>query len=253
MILLLIFFSEQGRRNDLSTRHDGPVPQDTDNSIIINSTRTRSLISTPGSPTNIISDRVHCDSLSLVVSGSRCHTADYLKETKDAEDSLPCPMYCLSKPPPPWAHVFSKSSTNSSLRTQCATVASVDAFCPSVFHRCLCRARHKRRKQDCLLREIVIPSNQVKMFTTEIDSEIIVFDEGGICHLQYNHQMEFGGAPSLFKTFTLKTRLGVTSVFLSPELMGLPHTFVCLVVFHLKSSLMLDYQQYMILYAIVNN
>ncbi len=76
---------------------------------------------------------------------------------------------------------------------------------------------------------------------------------GGICSLQYYHQMEFGGAPSLFKTFTLKIRLGVTSVFLFQELMGLPHSFVCLVVFHLKSSLMLDYQQYMMLYAIVNN
>ncbi len=83
------------------TRRDGPVPQDPDNSIIINSTRTRSLISTPGSPTNIISNRVHCDPLSLMASGSRCHTADYLKEMKDAEDCLPCPMYCLSKPRPP--------------------------------------------------------------------------------------------------------------------------------------------------------
>ncbi len=76
---------------------------------------------------------------------------------------------------------------------------------------------------------------------------------GGVCHLQYYHQMEFGGAPSLFETFKLKIRLGVTSDFLSQELMGLPHSFICLVVFHLKSSLMLDYQQYMMLYAIVNN
>ncbi len=188
MILLLFFFPDQGHCNDLLTRRDGPVPQDPNNSIIINSTRTRSLISLPGSPTNIISDRVHCDPLSLVASGSRCHTADYLKETKDEEDSLPCPMYCLSKPPPPWVHVFSKSSANSSLRTQCAAVASVDAFCPSVFHRHLHRVRNKCCKQDCLLRDIVIPSNQVKMSTTEVDSEIIVFDGGGyICHLQYYH------------------------------------------------------------------
>jgi hypothetical protein len=127
---------------------------------------------------------------------------------------VPC---IASQSPPPWVHVFSKSSAISSLCTQCATVASVDAFCPSVFHRHLCHARNKRRKQDCLLREIVIPSNQVKISTTEIDSEIIVFDggEGGICHLQYYHQMDFGNAPSLLKTLTLKTRLGVTSVFLS--------------------------------------
>jgi hypothetical protein len=37
-----------------------------------------------------ISDRgVHCDPMSLVASGSRCHTADYLKETKDAEECVP--------------------------------------------------------------------------------------------------------------------------------------------------------------------
>ncbi len=64
--------------------------------------------------------------------------------------------------------------------------------------------------------------------------------------------MEFDGAPSLFRTFMLKTRLGATSVFLSQELMGLPHSFVCLMVFHWKSSLMLDCQQYMMLYGIVN-
>jgi HEPN domain-containing protein len=45
----------------------------------------RSLVSTPGFSTNIISDRVHCDPLSCVASGSRCHTADYLKETKDVD------------------------------------------------------------------------------------------------------------------------------------------------------------------------
>ncbi len=148
-----------------------------DDKILLNSTKMRSLVSTPGS-TNIISDRVHCNPLSLLASGSRCHTADYLKEMKDAEDSVLCPMYSLSKPPP-WVHVFSKSIANSSLCTQCAALASVDAYCPSVFNCRLCRARNKRRKQDRLLREIVVPPTQVKMSTTEIDSEIIVFDGGG--------------------------------------------------------------------------
>ncbi len=37
------------------------------------------------------------------------------------------------------------------------------------------------------------------------------------------------------------------------ELMGLPPSFVCLVEFHLISYLMLDYQQYMMLYIIVKN
>ena len=50
---------------------------------IINSTKMmRSLLSTPGFFTNIKSDRVHCNPLSCVTSGSRCHTADYLKGDK---------------------------------------------------------------------------------------------------------------------------------------------------------------------------
>ncbi len=145
------------------------------------------------------------------------------------------PCTASRSPPPPWIHVFSKSSANSSLCTQCAAVASVDAYCPSVFHCHLCRARTKHCKKDRLLWEIVVPPTQVKMSTTEIDTEIIVFDRGG-------GQMSppiwppdgIGGAPSQSETFTLKTILVVTSVFLSQELMGLPPSFVCLVKFHLK-------------------
>mgnify|MGYP006146831185 FL=1 len=75
--------------------------------------------------------------------------------------------------------MFSKSCANSSLRTQCASVASADAHCATVFHRRLRRAQKKRRKQDHLLREIVVPPHQNKLSTTEIDSDIIVFDGGG--------------------------------------------------------------------------
>ncbi len=111
--------------------------------------------------------------------GSRCHTDDYLKETKDADASKPCFKYSFSNTPPPWVHVFSKSCANSSLRTQCASVASADAHCATVFHRRLRRAQKKRRKQDHLLREMVVPPHQNKLSTTEIDSDIIVFDGGG--------------------------------------------------------------------------
>jgi hypothetical protein len=73
------------------------------------------------------------------------------------------------------------------------------------------------------------------------------------CHLQYVHLMEFSGAQSLPKTFTLMTSLVVTLVFLSQELKGLHPSFVCLVAFHSKSSPMLDYQQYMMLNATMKN
>ena len=216
-LLLAFFCPDQGRRNDLLSKYDGPIPQDI-----------RSLLSTPACSTNIKSDSVHCGPLSCVASGSRCHTADYLKDLKDVEssgpgvlpsllkspsvstsiksDSVHCGplscvasgsrchtddylketkdvdasklMYSFSNPPPPWVHVFSKSCANSSLRTQCAAAASANAHCPTVFHRRNRRARKKRRKQDLSLREMVVPPNQVKFSLAEIDSKIIVVDGG---------------------------------------------------------------------------
>ena len=58
----------------------------------------RSLLSSPGFSTNIKSYSVHCDPLSCMASGSRCHTADYLKETKDVDGSVPGLLTSLLKP-----------------------------------------------------------------------------------------------------------------------------------------------------------
>jgi len=49
-----------------------------------------SLSMPPGISTNIKSNSDHCDPLSCVASRSRCHTADYLKETKEVDKSVPC-------------------------------------------------------------------------------------------------------------------------------------------------------------------
>ena len=57
---------------------------------------------------------------------------------------------------------------------------------------------------------MIVPPNQVKMSHAEIDSKIVVVDGGVGGHLQYAHHMEFGGVPSLFETFTLKTSCVVT-------------------------------------------
>ena len=153
--------------------------RDSQSTCLVTSTKKRTLISNPDSPPNISSDSVHYDPLTqfIVSSGSSCHIADYLEERMDAKHRAP-PPYSFSSQPLPWVHVFSKSSGNSSLRTQCASIASVDVKSPTVFHRCLCRARKKRLKQDGLLRYIVVPSNRAIMSTTLIDSEIIVFDGG---------------------------------------------------------------------------
>ena len=58
-----------------------------------------SLLKFPSVSTSIKSDSVHCGPLSCVASGSRCHTDDYLKETKDVDASKL--MYSFSNPPPP--------------------------------------------------------------------------------------------------------------------------------------------------------
>ena len=82
------FCQEQGRCNDLLSKYDGAVPQDD-----------RSLLSTPACSTNIKSDSVHCGLLSCVASGSRCHTADYLKDMKDVESSGLCLPPSILKSP----------------------------------------------------------------------------------------------------------------------------------------------------------
>ena len=165
-----------GRQSDFL--RDCPAPQVQECLVIENSTKMSSLLPTPAVSTKKSGDRV-CDPLPCVVYGSSCHTADYLTEKKDSEDSVSCPKYiCKSPSPRTCVHVISKSCANSSRHTQCAAVANLDAR-PYVFHRRLRRAQNKRNKQDRLLRDMVVPPHQVKLSTTEIDSEIIVFDGGG--------------------------------------------------------------------------
>ena len=79
-------------------------------------------------------------------------------------------------------HVFSKSSSTTSLRTQCAdaTVTHLKVLSPKVLHwRSRC-SQKKKQKIAKLLHEVVVPSNQFKLSTQDIDSEIVVFDGGNI-------------------------------------------------------------------------
>ena len=134
-----------------------------------------SLLKSPSISTNIKSDRVHCGPLSCMVSGSRCHTADYLKETKDVDtNTLSYVQPIKDQPPPPPGSCVLQVLCK--LLTPHTAAASADAHCPTVFHCRLCRARKKGRKQDL---KKVVPPNQVKMSITEIDSKVIVVDGGG--------------------------------------------------------------------------
>jgi hypothetical protein len=205
---VLIHIPEQGCRNDLLQRAVGGVPQDRGSP----STKIRSLYPNPISSQNIKSDIVHYDPSTqlIVLSGSSCHTADILKERMDKEQKSPFPPYNFSRPPPPWVHVFSKSRANSSLRTQCAAVATGEVLSPTVFHCQLHRARKKQCKQDRLLQEIIVPSTPVKISTTQIHSDIIVFDGGGDSTPPIQPPDGVAWRSILSVTFILKTRLGAT-------------------------------------------
>ncbi len=171
------YTSEQGRRNNLISNQQKVAASDQDST---------KLSTTQSLPTDeqrlspfviVISDSVHCNPLTqfTVSSGFSCHTIDNLSEKDDVESSL-APN---RKPPPPsWVHVFSKSSSTTSLRTQCAAAAYLDVKSAKVLHRRSRCAKKKQRKIEQLLREVIVPPDQLKLTSDEIDSEIIVFDGG---------------------------------------------------------------------------
>ena len=78
----------------------------------------------------------------------------------------------------------------------------------------------KRRKQDLSLREMVVPPNQVK------------FSIARWC-------------PIPVRDLHIEDKLCGDIGLSFPKLMGRPLSFNCLVKFHSKSYLVLDYQQYM--------
>ena len=88
----------------------------------------------------------------------------------------------LPQPQPPlwvnpsWVHVFSKSCSTTSLRTQSAAVAYLDLKSPKVLHRRARRAKKRDFKIQEILREVIVPQGQVTLSCNEIDSKIIVFD-----------------------------------------------------------------------------
>ena len=99
---------------------------------------------------------------------------------------------------------------NSSLRTQCAAAAAADVLSPIIFHRHLRQARKKLKKQEHVLREVVVPMIQLKITTSKINNEVIVFDGVTTIPLLYAHLMGFNGIPLVSENFALKTRQGVT-------------------------------------------
>ena len=168
-----LHLSEQGRRNDIALCHISEQGRGNYNAKS-KTTHDQRLLSTA---VIVSSDSVHCNPLTqcTVSSGWSCHTtANYSK----IEDVVPLVGPNVINPPPSWVHVFAKSSSTTSLRTQCASAASMYATSPKVFHRRSRRARKKRLKIHKILREVIVPHNQFKLTHNEIDAEIIVVDGG---------------------------------------------------------------------------
>ena len=179
------FFSllppEQGRRNDLlylkghdkSPKNYGPPFLIVRVSIKCNHIKERtSLVAHCLSLSKEISDRVHCDPLSSVACGSSCHTVDFLSESNNVHQGNHFSKYGYSQPNPPWVHVFSKSSANSSVCTQCAAAAEVQAMNPRVIHRRMRRSKNKRMKQEAMLREMIVPTTQYSFLALKLTMKL---------------------------------------------------------------------------------
>ena len=107
-----------------------------------------------------------------------CHTTDTCRKDFDVDLLPPLPSIHQNAPQPSWVHVFSKSSSTSSLRTQCASGAYLIAKSPKVLHRRSRRAKKKHCKMQDVLRSVNVPIHQFRLSPEEIDSEIVVFDGG---------------------------------------------------------------------------
>lgn len=124
------------------------------------------------------SDSVHCNRSTqfTVSSGWSCHTSVSCTDKDVDKDSSPCQGSVT--PPHPWVHVFSRSTTSTSLRTQCAAEAYRHVQSTKVLHRRSRRAKKKERKLTSILRSISVPPLTLKLTHQQIDSEVIVFDGG---------------------------------------------------------------------------
>jgi hypothetical protein len=162
-----LHISEQGCRNDIKKKTS--IMQASNDQCIV------------PPPLDVSSGSVHCNALtqsSTVSYAFSCHTIDTCGEEQDVESAS-------ALPPPhshPWVHVFSKSSSTTSLRTQCAAAAVThrNVLSPKVLHQRSRCAQKKKRKITNILHEDIIPSNHFKLSTKDIDSQIVVFDGGNL-------------------------------------------------------------------------
>jgi hypothetical protein len=103
-----------------------------------------------------------------------------VEKCSPCDEYIPQPPNNVSPGVPPWVHVFAKSATASSLRTQAAMIAHTEVpFCHKVHHKRILCAKKKFKKQQTLLSKVIVPYNQIKLLSIDkIDSQVVVFDGG---------------------------------------------------------------------------
>jgi hypothetical protein len=118
------------------------------------------------------SDLYHHRITSNVSGGASCHA--YTQQRHSPYNNRTCDY--LSTSVPNWVHVL-KSSSSSSLCTQCASIAHSQQQISHIAYHCRnCRARKKFNKQLRVLCEVAILCNQHKLLIQKIEYEVIVFD-----------------------------------------------------------------------------
>ena len=83
--------------------------------------------------------------------------------------------------PPPWVHVFAKSTQPSSIRTQAASIAYIEQpVHKKARHRRSRRSKKKLRKQLKLLTKVIVPTTikQNLLSESDIENKVVVVDGG---------------------------------------------------------------------------
>jgi hypothetical protein len=88
---------------------------------------------------------------------------------------------------------------------------------PHVIHRRMRRLKKKQKKQEAMLRDMIVPTTQYKFSRAEIDNDIIVIDGGIHPCPPFLRQKESNGDQFPSKTYTLKMRQTVALVFRTPK------------------------------------
>ncbi len=108
--------------------------------------------------------------------GDRCHSR---VDPVTVDDLGVCVERSLH--PPPWVHVFAKSTQPASIRTQAASIAYIEQPVHKKARHCRSRrSKKKLRKQLKLLTKVIVPTTikQNLLSESDIENKVVVVDGG---------------------------------------------------------------------------